>query len=120
MHQFASFLQQHLNPTGNNTPPENETVKVASPSVDIKEIQVHRGKILIHDTRLKPTWKEEITDFSGTLTNIQSTTPGINSPFSFSGKLQESPFTLNGEMDVFLKEENGKFHMNLEDCPSTF
>jgi len=117
MHQFASFLQQHLDPPGNHTPPENETTKVTSPSVDIKEIQLHKGKILIHDTRLKPAWKEEITDFSGTLTNIQSTTPGINSPFSFSGKLQESPFTLNGEMDVFLKEENGKFHMNLDECP---
>ena len=117
MHQFASFLQQHLAPTDSPPSPENETPNITSPSVDIKEVQIHQGKILINDTRLKPTWKGEITDFSGTITNIQSTTPGINSPFSFSGKLQEAPFTLAGETDVFLKEENGKFQISLDDCP---
>lgn len=116
MQQLASFFQRHLPAVETEKQPGEKTTIAISP-VDIQEIQITRGNILVQDNRLKPKWKGDITDFSGNIKDIHLTASATNSTFSFTGKMQDAPFTIAGEMDVFSKEHNGKFHFTLDNYP---
>ncbi|MBU1564038.1 MAG: DUF748 domain-containing protein [Proteobacteria bacterium] len=116
MPQLASFFQRHL-PTSENEIQSADKTKVAISPVNIQEIQFNQGNILIQDNRLKPKWKGDVTDLSGTIKDIHLTASASNSVFSFTGKLQDAPFTIVGAMDVFAKEHNGKFRYTLDSYP---
>ncbi len=116
MQQLASFFQQHF-PTVEYEKPTGEKTKIALSPVDIEEIQIQQGNILIQDNRLKPKWKGDVTEFAGNMKDIHCAASAGNSEFSFSGKLQDVPFTLTGALDVFAKEANGLFHLTLDGYP---
>ena len=116
MQQFAAFFQQYL-PAIYQEKQTGETSKNALPSVELHEIRFVQGNIALQDNRLKPKWKGDITNFSGNIKGIRSTASAPGSAFSFTGKLHDSPFTLNGELDLFAKEDNGKFRMTLNGFP---
>ena len=114
--QLASFFQLHL-PAVENGKQSGEKTKTAISPVDIQDIQFNGGRILIQDTRLKPKWRGEVSDFSGNIKGIQLAASDTNSEFSFTGNLQEAPFTITGDMDLFAKADNGKFHLTLDNYP---
>lgn len=116
MQQLASFFQQHL-PAIENEKQSGEKTKNAFSPVDIQDIQFNGGSILIQDNRLKPKWKGDVSEFSGNIKGIHLTASDTNSEFSFTGTLQDAPFTITGEMAVFAKEENGKFRLTLDSYP---
>lgn len=116
MQQLASFFQQHL-PDVENEKQSGEKIKIAISPVDIQDIQINGGNILIQDSRLKPKWKGDVSEFSGNIKGINLAEKGANSEFSFTGKLQDAPFAITGEMDIFAKTENGKFRLTLERYP---
>ena len=116
MQQLASFFQQHI-PAVENEKQSGEKTKNAISPVDIQDIQFNGGNILIQDNRLKPKWKGDISEFSGNIKGIRLGGSDTNSEFSFTGKLQDAPLTISGEMDIFAKEKNGKFHLTLDSYP---
>ncbi len=116
MQQLASFFQQHL-PAVENEEPSAEKNKTTLSPVDIQDIQFNQGTILIQDNRLKPKWQGDVSEFSGNIKGIHLAASATNSEFSFTGKLQDSPFAITGAMDVFAKEENGKFRLTLDGYP---
>lgn len=116
MQQLASFFQHHL-PAIETEPQSGEKTKATNSLVDIQEIQFNHANIFIKDNRTKPKWKDTATDFSGKIKDIRLTNPATISAFSFTGKLQDAPFAIAGEMDIFAKEQNGKFHLTLDNYP---
>ncbi|MFH0783676.1 MAG: DUF748 domain-containing protein [Pseudomonadota bacterium] len=116
MQQLASFFQNHLPVIETELQPGEKT-KIINPNVDIQEIQFNHANILIKDNRTKPKWKGDVTDFSGKIKDIRLKNPATKSAFSFTGKLQDAPFTIDGELDIFAKEQNGKFHFTLYNYP---
>lgn len=118
MQQLSFFFQHHLPPLEAEPPSEEKTkAKKVNSSIDIQEIQLNQANISIKDNRTKPKWKGSVTDFSGKIKDIRLTNPATNSAFSFTGKLQDAPFAIVGEVDIFAKEQNGKFHLTLDNYP---
>jgi len=64
MQQLASFFQQHF-PADENEKPTGEKTKIAISPVDIEEIQMQQGNILIQDNRLKPNGRAMSLIFPG-------------------------------------------------------
>lgn len=116
MQQLASFFQRNLPVTAGEPQADDKNQTTDSP-VDIQEIHINQGNVLIEDTRLKPKWKADVTDFTGTIKAINLAASNTASEFSFTGKLQQSPFTIQGEVSVFAKDQNGKFRFTLDDFP---
>ncbi len=116
LQQLASFFQENFPALPREKQSEEKSKNSISP-VDIKEIEIQEGTVLIQDKRLKPQWKGDITEFTGTLKNVDMAALGTDSEFSFTGKLQDAPFTLTGAVDVFAPEINGDFHLSLNDYP---
>lgn len=116
LQQFAAFFQHNIPAAVGEAQADDKNHTTPSP-VNIQEIRFNRGSVFIEDTRLKPKWKADVTDFSGTIKAISLATAPAASELSFTGKLQESPFTIQGEVDVFAKDPNGKFHLTLDGYP---
>jgi hypothetical protein len=112
MQLLASFFQSHL-PTIQIENQSGEKTQIAIFPLDIGEIQFNQASVLVQDNRLKPKWKGDVTEFTGTIKDIHPTASPATSQLSFTGKLQDAPFTITGEMDIFAKEHNGKFHFAL-------
>ena len=85
--------------------------------IDIQEISFANCKINIHDRRLTPTWQAEVTGFAGQIKDIHSAAGNGKSRFSFTGKLDDTPFSVDGAMDPFSQENNGTFRFSLEKYP---
>jgi hypothetical protein len=113
---LTDFFQKYLPSANRQSPGKPQTPH--SP-VDIQEISVSNSKISIHDQRLIPDWQAEIVGFAGKIQDIQSTTGTSKSTFSFTGKLDDTPFTINGALDPFAKENNGTFRFSMENYPLT-
>ena len=103
MQHLADFFQKNV-PT-NNSP------------VDIEEISFTNGKISINDRRLTPDWPAEVSDFTGKIKEIHSGSATAKSVFSFMGNLDETPFNIDGESNLFSRENNGGFRLSLENYP---
>lgn len=117
---------QYLSGFINNFVPENkrqlnkqpsDKQKISISPVDIQEISFTNSTINIQDQRLTPAWNTVVHGFTGTIKDIHTSAAAGTSAFSFSGKLDESPFTLGGEFDPFARQENGKFHFSLKNFP---
>ncbi len=113
MQLLASFFQNHL-PAIQIENQSGEKTQIAIFPLDIGEIQFNQASVLIQDNRLKPKWKGDVTEFTGTIKDIHPTASAATSQLSFTGKLQDAPFTITGEMDIFAKEQNGTFHFTLD------
>ncbi len=116
LQQLAAFFQTNIPVTVKERPADDKDHAAPSP-VDIQEIRFHHGTVFLEDNRLKPKWKADVTDFTGTIKAISLAPSAAASELSFAGKLQESPFTLQGEVNVFATEPNGNFHLSLDKYP---
>jgi hypothetical protein len=115
MAYLTDFFQKYLPSAKSQSPGKPQTT--FSP-VDIQEISFSNTKISIQDQRLIPDWQAEIIGFAGKIQDIQSVTAtNKKSTFSFTGKLDDTPFTINGVMDLFAKENNGTFRFSMENYP---
>ena len=103
MQYLAEFFRKNL--------PKN-----TSP-VDIKEISFTNGKISINDRRLTPDWQAEVSDFAGNIKDVHSGNITDKSVFSFTGKLDETPFNISGETALFSRSNNGAYKFSLENYP---
>ncbi|NOR24019.1 MAG: DUF748 domain-containing protein [Desulforhopalus sp.] len=126
MHYLQDFFQNYLStddylPTDDKRPPDDkrspDETRITISPVDIREISFTNSKINIHDNRLTPDWKAEVTDFAGKIKDIHKTTATSKSVFSFTGKLDDTPFAIKGEIDPFAQKTNGTFHFSLENYP---
>jgi hypothetical protein len=113
MDRLALFFQKYLSP---DNQPSTGKPQTADFPVGIKEISFTNSKIHIQDQRLNPEWKGEVVDFTGKIQDIQSSTSS-DSVFSFTGKLDDTPFTIDGAMDFFAEKNNGRFRFSLENYP---
>jgi len=113
--------------SGDNSPLENFTdllqkylplsTKPTSSSFNIKEVVVENGTIEVEDQRLSPPWQGSITDFNGAITGLQPGKNTENSQLKFQGKLDDSPFIIQGQSNFFSKQKNGSFTFTLTDFP---
>lgn len=116
LQQLAAFFQHSIPAVIGEAQGDDKNHPATSP-VDIQEIRFNQGSVFIEDTRLKPKWKADVTDFTGTIKAISLAAAPAASALSFTGKLQESPFTIQGEVNVFAKDPNGKIHLTLDGYP---
>lgn len=114
MQQLAAYFQQHV-PEIVKKP--GDKTKIAISPVDIQELRINNGRFHIHDNRMKPVWQGEVTEFSGSIKEIHQTAAATESNFSFTGKLDETPMSIDGTMDIFAKAQHGKFRYVLEGYP---
>ncbi len=116
MQQLADFFQK-------NIPAAQQTVKnkkISISVVDIQEITFNRGRVLIYDKRLSPTWEAEIEDFSGNISGIHSALSADKSKYSFSGLLDDSKFDVEGEIAFFSAKANTTYSLNVQAYPLAF
>lgn len=113
MDQLAGFFKKYL-PSANQ--PSSGKPKTGNTLVGIKEISFTNSKIQIQDQRLTPHWEGEVVDYNGKIQDIQSS-PSSESAFSFTGQLDDTPFTIEGTVDLFADKNNGKLRFSLEDYP---
>jgi hypothetical protein len=111
---FTDIIKYFL-PSGDTLDPGN--TPTGAPFIDIKEISFTKGRISIHDRRLTPDWQGEMADLAGKINHIQSPGAKDKSTFTFSGKLDNVPFTIHGAVDLFSQEKNGTWHFSLENYP---
>lgn len=109
MHILSDFFQKYV--------PKADNTQNGSSPVNIKEISFSNTNIKISDRRLTPDWIAETIDFAGTITDIDSGPTKRNSTFSFTGKLDDTPFALSGELNPFSSRENGTFRFTLDNYP---
>lgn len=66
---------------------------------------------------MKPNWQGQVTEFTGNIKDIRRSAAATASDFSFIGKLDGMALSIQGTLDVFAKEQHGKFRVTLEDYP---
>ncbi len=114
MQYLADFAQTYLPAVDRRASGKPRTT--ISP-VDIQEISFINAQIDISDHRLTPNWEAKAVDFTGKIQDIHSGAAPDKSVFSFTGKLDDTPFNINGEMDPFALENNGTFQFSLAEYP---
>ncbi|CAG36367.1 conserved hypothetical protein [Desulfotalea psychrophila LSv54] len=84
--------------------------------INIKKISFTAGTLTINDKRMSPTWREKITNFSGTIEPIDSKNKG---PITFkaSGKIKQTALTIHGNMQVFAPGPSNEYTLRLTDIP---
>ena len=112
MQYFSDIIKNYL-PA--DAPASSKTESAVVP-VDIEEISFTAGTLDIHDHRLSPDWEVDGVGFAGSIKNVRAAAAG-ESRFSFTGQLSNSPFTIDGNMVPFASEENGTFHLSLNNFP---
>ena len=114
MQQFAAFFQQHLPTSANQSGDKN---KVSISPVDIQEIRLAGGRFRVQDNRMKPKWQAQVSEFTGSIKEIHMSAAADASDFSFTGKLDETPLSVEGSLDVFAKTQPGTFRLKLDGYP---
>ncbi|GAB6194179.1 DUF748 domain-containing protein [Desulfocastanea catecholica] len=114
MHDLAGILKKYV--SQGDTQAVDKAPIAASP-VDIEEIAFTNSTIQLHDHRLTPQWQAEVVDFAGKISDIGSTGTSGESAFSFTGKLDNIPFTIEGAMDAMADDDNGAFRFSLANYP---
>ncbi len=87
------------------------------PLLELGQTTVTLASINITDSRLTPSWQNTVTNLSGTIEQISSNATTKASPYSFTGQLSSSPFTLSGEANLFNLRENGTAQFVMNDFP---
>jgi len=112
--QFTAFLQDLLKKSAAD--PANRKSNSLLP-LDIQAVQLSGGRFSIADNRLNPPWQGEISEFSGQISALQSSLAKVVSTFSFSGVLDDAPFTLEGKGEFFTPGANSDYRLTLENVP---
>ena len=112
--QFTAFIQSNL----------EKSVEVAAnkkknslSALQVQAVQVSGGKFSVVDNRLDPPWQGEVGEFSGQISALQSPPAKTASTFSFSGVLDDAPFTLEGKGDFFTPGASSDYRLILENLP---
>lgn len=66
---------------------------------------------------MSPAWEGSITQLTGKITDFHSAKSSANSQFKLSGKLDDSPFSVEGQSNFFSNIKNGNFSFSLTDFP---
>ena len=111
---FSDFIQNYF-PSEDIKPSGKQRITISP--VDIQEISFTESKIAIHDRRLTPALETAATGFTGKIKNIHSAAASEKTSFTFTGSLVDAPFSIDGEMNPFVRKENGTFHLFLEKYP---
>jgi Domain of Unknown Function (DUF748) len=114
--QLASFLRQYL-PDPPPQPKGEEGSSVAVSTVGVQAVSFEDGSVMLHDPRLKPKWQGKISSVSGKIEDINSSKLSEGSSFSFTGSLQDTPFTLKGNLNVFSSDDPGAYQFALDNYP---
>lgn len=114
MHALAEILKKYVSRADNQAA---DKAQITVSPIDIQEISFTNSTIQLHDHRLTPEWQAEIADFAGKISNIRSIGTSGESAFSFTGKLDRIPFTIDGAMDAMADEDNGAFRFSLANYP---
>ncbi len=114
LENFSAFLQSYF-PMADRTHRSKNSVTLSP--VDIQEIVILNGRIALTDTRTSPPWSASISELNGQIKNIHSGMAPVISQLQFSGKLDDSPFTVEAQGDLFSPERNGSFSFSLDDLP---
>jgi hypothetical protein len=114
MGQFTDFLQGLLKKSAADS--ANRKSNSLLP-LDIQAVQLSGGKFSVVDNRLDPPWQGEIGEFSGQISALQSPPAKTASTFSFSGVLDDAPFTLAGKGDFFTPGASSDYQLILENLP---
>lgn len=106
--RLAAFVQQVFP----FRPDEKQTSSLAP--LEVQEIQISQGRIPFVDSRFKPERKGEISQFSGTVSNLDFSAKNTPANYAFSGNLDELPFQLEGNVQLSnqIKQGNAKFTLN--------
>ena len=114
LENLTHFMQQHflLSNEGKQTK-NNITIS----SLDVQEIILENGQIEVKEQRMSPAWEGVITHLTGKITDFHSAKSSANSQFQLSGKLDDSPFTVEGQSNFFSNKKNGSFSFSLTDFP---
>jgi hypothetical protein len=114
MHSLAEIFKKYLPQVDKKAA---DKANIAVSPIDIQEIFLTNSTIQLHDHRLSPVWQAEIADFAGKIGDIHSTPGSGKNVFSFTGKLDDTPFTIDGTMDALAEQDNGTFRFSLAKYP---
>ena len=87
------------------------------PAISLQNISCNDGTIIVHDQRLKPKWQGEVSGFSGSIAAIDSAKMDEGGKYSFTGKLDGAPFTVEGSLSLFVEDGRGDYRLNLDHYP---
>ncbi|WP_136808449.1 DUF748 domain-containing protein [Desulfosediminicola flagellatus] len=107
-----TFFQKHIPSKHSNH--EKTTIV---PQVDFKEISITSGQIEVTDSRLKPSWTGEISEFNGRLEKFTSSPQAPPTLFSFEGLLDSVTFSLSGKNHFFDASKQGESTLTINDFP---
>jgi hypothetical protein len=109
-----NILRSHLNRAADKS---SDQKKIIISGTDIQAISVSDGQFTINDARLTPRWKSKIENINGTVSEIHSATSAANSPFSFTGTMDGSAFTWQGNFNPFKETTTDKYQFTLTQYP---
>ncbi|MCP3933580.1 MAG: DUF748 domain-containing protein, partial [Bacteroidetes bacterium] len=112
---LRSFLRSHFLPDNSSSKSSKKKISVAQ--LNIQNITFSDGIISVIDQRLTPPWKTGISNFSGTLANIHSSKTAKMTSFNFTGNLDEAPFAVSGDTNIFGDKVASNYSITLSDYP---
>lgn len=87
-------------------------------SISIANASLSDGEIRVFDQRISPAWTGNITQFSGSIENINSPRTAAHSVIRGEGLLNGSPLKLGGNISLFHPAENSHLEFSLTDMPT--
>lgn len=112
---IRSFFRDHF--LEQKSTQKDTKTKISVAQLNIQNISISDGTIALTDQRLSPPWKAKISDFSGQLADIHSSKTAKLTSFNFSGKMDEGPLTLSGDMNIFGSTIASNHSISLSDYP---
>ncbi len=112
---LRSFFQDHF-------PPQSSTADGAKnrsggPPLDIKTISLENGRFSVNDRRISPEWKASVQNFAAKIKDIYAAASAKASFFSATGTLDQVPFTMSGNLDIFGEKDNSEFSCSFSAYP---
>ncbi len=112
--QFTAFIQSNL---AKVVEVSDNKKKESLPALQVQAVQLSGGRFSVVDNRLDPPWQGEVGEFSGQISALQSPPAKTASTFSFSGVLDDAPFTLEGKATFFTPGASSDYRLILENLP---
>jgi hypothetical protein len=114
MENLTHFLQKHF---FFSSKVKQTKKNITISSFDVQEVLVKNGQIQVKEERMSPAWNGDITQLTGKITDFHSAKSSANSQFKLSVKLDDSPFSVEGQSNFFSNKKNGSFSFSLTDFP---
>lgn len=113
--QASSFLHTLLAKPGTNT--SRPTGRLQPINLKITKIILKNGSAQHVDERLRPIWQTSITGINGSLKNIDTTSPDVETAFNITASLAGSPVTVLGSTKLMSKKTNGNVLLKMTTVP---